>query len=50
MCSARRKPLKVTREANKMPLEMPKTLPDVATPSLFYFRLQRPTYYHFTPL
>jgi hypothetical protein len=50
MCSARRKPLKVTRETTKMPLEMPKTLPSVAMPSLFYFRLQRPTCYHFTPL
>jgi hypothetical protein len=50
MCSARRKPLKATRETTKMLWKCPKTLPSVATPSLFYFGLQRPTSYHFTPL
>ena len=50
MCSARRKPLKATRETTKMLWKCPKTLPRVAMPSLFYCDLLRPTCYHFTPL
>jgi hypothetical protein len=50
MCSARRKPLKATRETTKMLWKCPKTLPGVAMPSLFYGDLRRSTAPYLLPL